>query len=86
MTSSGLFARAARDFLSVFHFYEMSNANDSPLYTKEGMEVVISKDTPEVRKRALELQENPFYNTTDVDIALTSAGYVSWRAVEELKK
>ena len=29
---------------------------------------------------------NPFYNTTDVDIALTSAGYVSWRAVEELKK
>ena len=30
--------------------------------------------------------KNPFYNTTDVDIALTSAGYVSWRAVEELKK
>ena len=87
VTSSGLFARAARDFLSVFHFYEMSNANDSPLYTMEGIEEVILKDTPEVRKRALELQENPFYNTTtSVDIALTSTGYVSWRAVEELKK
>jgi pimeloyl-ACP methyl ester carboxylesterase len=33
-----------------------------------------------------ELNKNPFFNTTDVDIALTSTGYVSWRAVEELKK
>ena len=86
VTSSGLFARAVRDFLAVFHFYDMSNANDSPLYTTEGMEVVITKDNPEIRAKVLELQENPFYKTTDVDIALTSTGYVSWRAVEELKK
>ena len=50
------------------------------------MEIAELKNNLEIRMKLWELDKNPFYNATDVDIALTSAGYVSWRAVEELKK
>jgi len=56
---------------------------------RDALFVVQMQKMPESEWHANDVQElnkNPFFNTTDVDIALTSTGYVSWRAVEELKK
>ena len=94
VTSSDLFARAVRDSLFVVQYAEMERMTDAEwqanswkgdILTKRDMPIAELKNNLEIRMKLWELDQNPFYNTTDVDIALTSAGYVSWRAVEELK-
>ena len=96
VTSSGLFARAVRDNLFVVQLEEMDKMPESEwkanywigtVFTDRDKEMEIAelKNNLEIRMKLWELDKNPFYNATDVDIALTSAGYVSWRAVEELK-
>ena len=86
VTSSGLFARVVWDFLFAYQFYDMARKDPSELkllmgdiYTKPWAEMEIAgvKNKLEIRMQIWELWNNPFFNTTDVDLALTSTGYVS---------
>ena len=94
VTSSHAFARVVCDFLFAFQFYEMARKDPSELkllmgdiYTKPWGEMDIAevKDKLEIRTKIWKLWKNPFFNTTDVDLALTSTGYVSEVALKPLQ-
>ena len=57
------------------------------IYTKPWGEMDIAevKDKLEIRTKIWKLWKNPFFNTTDVDLALTSTGYVSEVALKPLQ-
>ena len=94
VTSSLAFARVVQDFLFALQFYDMARKDPSELkllmgdiYTKPWAEMDIAEveDKLEIRTKIWKLWKNPFFNTTDVDLALTSTGYVSEVALKPLQ-